>query len=358
MSDVAQTVERSPEALSVSRAEIAPLVALVEAAGASGREPDSFPSAFAPGALSRVSIADCFRALRELTTSTGQETFTLSARPMMAGTAELVFSRAAGCANVGEAMREIAHAYNVLHGDAYNRVETRGRMITYVLDDERFPYTRPRDGYLHFSLECALIFVHSALSELADEDLGSLVRRVRTRRPAEPSGRPEGALAFWDAPVDYGQPVYALTYDASVSHRPLRPARRAMAPDLAVHNRIISLIEAREANGARRQSVETAVRRAFHDGLTSQNAVAARLGVSVATLRRRLGAEGVNFRDLHHHLLSERAKASLLGGDAVGEVAEALGFSDTRSFARAFKGWTGMTPSTFAAQGEATPIRA
>ncbi|MBC7987226.1 MAG: AraC family transcriptional regulator, partial [Sphingomonadaceae bacterium] len=34
-------------------------------------------------------------------------------------------------------------------------------------------------------------------------------------------------------------------------------------------------------------------------------------------------------------------------GAAVADVAEALGFSDGRSFARAFRGWTGLAPADY-----------
>jgi AraC-like DNA-binding protein len=334
----------SPVDLTLALSEIAPLAKLVREAAAQGScSLQVYAARFdAPGET--ISLADGFRMLRELLLIVREETFQLSARPMLAGTSELVFSRAAGCSTVGQAMREIAHAYNLLHGGNYNQVEARGASLSYVLDDDEFPYTRPRDNYLHFSLECALIFVHSALCELADADLGLMVRQVSTRRIA---GAHSGALAFWDAPVTHGAQVYAITYDAALATLPLRQGRRAMAPDLAVHNRIISLIEARELGASRREPVEVAVRRAFGDHLYEQDEIAARLGVSTATLRRRLAVEGASFRDLRHTVLKEQAKQMLAARQDIGGVAEALGFSDTRSFTRAFKGWTGLTPSAY-----------
>jgi AraC-like DNA-binding protein len=333
-------------------AEVEPLVALIGEGAAAGNLLLQSVALRATEA-NALGLADCFRALRELSKAKGQETFNLSARPMMAGTAELVFSKAAGCATVGEAMREIANAYNVLHGGAYNRVEQRGRLVVYVMDDERFPYTRPRDAFLHFSLECAMIFLHSALSELADRDLGAVVRQVTTRRPkSEASPAP---LAFWDAPVRHAGQVYSVAYDAAVAALPLSRRTRAMAPDLAVHNRILSLIEAREAVG-RRETTEAQVRRAIADGLHGQDKIAERLGVSTATLRRRLAMEGASFRELYQALLNDRARRWLEETRDVGGVAERLGFSDTRSFTRAFKGWTGLTPSAFLI-GRSQPAR-
>src|ERR1700743_312868 len=133
--------EGSATDLSLDAAEVEPLIALVRGAAAKG---SAALQTFAPDfddPKRSIRLADAFRALRELTLIVREETFQLSARPMITGTAELVFGRAAGCETVGQAMREIAHTYNLLHGGDYNQVEQRGATLTYVLNDESFPYT-------------------------------------------------------------------------------------------------------------------------------------------------------------------------------------------------------------------------
>jgi AraC-like DNA-binding protein len=278
--------------------------------------------------------------------STGEESFDLSARPIVKGAADFVLTRAAQAATVGEAMREIALAYNLLHGGQYNRVETRGQTIAYVLDDERFPYTRPRDDYLTFSLECALIFVHAAVCELADEDLTAQVRKVVTRRGGGVHGT-RAALAFWQAPVRSGAQVYGLIYDAEIATRPVSRRPRHMRTDVAVHNRLLTLVEARQAQASAADPVSAAVVKALKDGLHDQSAIAERLGMSTATLRRRLTALGLSFRALYQGVLMEEALTKLAATGDVGQTAEVLGFSDPRSFTRAFKAWTGETPSGY-----------
>lgn len=337
----------APRDLTMPAGDILPLIAFAGKLSPEHRAiVDAVRRPAAHGGERRIGLADCFRVLRALAQTAGDETFAMSARPTMKGAAEFVFSSASHSATIGEAMRKIAQAYNLLHGDDYNRVEQRGSSLVYTLADEGFPYTRPRDDYLHFSLECALIFLHSALSELAGKDLSNLVKRVATRR-RNASGQARAALGFWDAPVSFGADAYAVVYDAAVAALPLATLSAGMAPDLAVHNRIISLIEARQARDTAQRSIEAAVRTALTDGLHDQDQVAERLGVSVATLRRRLTEAGVTFRDLRHAVLNDRAKAALADQAAVAAVAEVLGFSDMRSFTRAFKSWNGITPSAF-----------
>ncbi len=327
-------------------AELAPLAELIAAAldmGATSLVP--FAEKLDPSRHRTINLADCFRSMRELVLSYGEETFALSERPMMAGTSELVFSRAAGARSLLEAMREIARTYNVLHGDQFNRVDLRGQTLSYVLDDDRFPYTRPRDGFLHFSLECSLVFLHSAICEIAGEDLGPYVRQISTRRPR--THELSGTLKFWNARVVYDAPVYSVTYHTAMGERPLSNATQRLTADLAVHNRILCLIKSRESLGEPDGRFEAEVRQAFRDGLEEQEAVARHLGLSVATLRRRLAGESASFRSIHREHMRTCAIDLLRQVCRIGAAADALGFSDTRSFTRAFKDWTGLTPSSF-----------
>jgi AraC-like DNA-binding protein len=87
---------------------------------------------------------------------------------------------------------------------------------------------------------------------------------------------------------------------------------------------------------------------AFSENVYGEAAVARRAGVSAATLRRRLAAEGVpSFRELRDRALSQAARTLLERHVSPGDVAEQLGFSDLRSFGRAFKRWSGVTPAAF-----------
>ena len=112
-------------------------------------------------------------------------------------------SQGATAETLGEALRQIASAYNLLHGADYNRVEHRAGQLVYALYDDNFPYTRPRDDYLHFILECTLVFIHGVVCELAQRDVSARVVRVTTRR-ASRSGPGSPGLDFLSAPITFG----------------------------------------------------------------------------------------------------------------------------------------------------------
>jgi AraC-like DNA-binding protein len=77
-------------------------------------------------------------------------------------------------------------------------------------------------------------------------------------------------------------------------------------------------------------------------------AIAAALRLHPRTLQRRLREEGTSFAEIHDRARYRAAMASLQQGETDLEtLSERLGFSDRRSFTRAFKRWSGVSPSAF-----------
>ncbi|MFN3340993.1 MAG: helix-turn-helix transcriptional regulator, partial [Dietzia sp.] len=74
--------------------------------------------------------------------------------------------------------------------------------------------------------------------------------------------------------------------------------------------------------------------------------VAAALGVSVRTLRRRLAEEGTGFQQLLDEVRQSLAEEMLSTGMLrVEDIALRLGYAEASSFIHAFKRWTGTLPS-------------
>jgi len=86
--------------------------------------------------------------------------------------------------------------------------------------------------------------------------------------------------------------------------------------------------------------------RATLDEQQALQAVAQQFNMSERTLRRRLAELSVSYRQLLDEVRYERARELLENRhQSINEVALALGFSDARSFRRAFKRWSGIVPS-------------
>jgi AraC-like DNA-binding protein len=132
-----------------------------------------------------------------------------------------------------------------------------------------------------------------------------------------------------------------------------RPERAAPRPGsfLAFLGQVAQAIEARAVPrpaSALRRDVERNIERLLEtaDGARIER-VARELGLSRQTLYRRLKAEGATFEGL---LDGVRRRIALRlirkEGLSVKEVAYRLGFSDPAAFSRAFKRWTGSSPTS------------
>ena len=82
------------------------------------------------------------------------------------------------------------------------------------------------------------------------------------------------------------------------------------------------------------------------DGYCSLEEVAAHLFMSGRTLKRKLGEHGVGFQELLDDARQRDAMRMLADPDIdIQRIAAALGYQDPPSFTRAFRRWTGITPS-------------
>jgi AraC-like DNA-binding protein len=75
---------------------------------------------------------------------------------------------------------------------------------------------------------------------------------------------------------------------------------------------------------------------------------ARRLGLSRATLARRLAREGTSFQEVKDEVRRDHAIGLLTGTKLpLADIAELLGFSAPSAFQRAFREWTGVSPGRF-----------
>ena len=76
--------------------------------------------------------------------------------------------------------------------------------------------------------------------------------------------------------------------------------------------------------------------------------VAEKLGSTTHTLRRRLKEEGHSFQEIKDSLRREKAFELLERGEqTIQQISDSLGFSEPAAFNRAFKKWTGHSPSSY-----------
>ncbi|ORX05860.1 AraC family transcriptional regulator [Mycolicibacillus trivialis] len=78
------------------------------------------------------------------------------------------------------------------------------------------------------------------------------------------------------------------------------------------------------------------------------SSVAHQMNMSEPTLRRRLRDESTSYREIMASIRRDLAVQRLLGSSMpVQQIGELVGYGETRAFTRAFKRWTGHSPSSY-----------
>jgi len=128
--------------------------------------------------------------------------------------------------------------------------------------------------------------------------------------------------------------------------------RRGGVIDPALFPIIEEYLTRRAADGARTEGSPTDLIRALEasplDASPTLSEAAAALGISVATLNRRLRAEGVSWRGMvQQRRMNAAARLLQQSRRDIAEIALAVGFSESASFVRSFQRHFGTTPKKF-----------
>lgn len=147
---------------------------------------------------------------------------------------------------------------------------------------------------------------------------------------------------LFDGPATFDTPETALCFDARYLDLPIKRDETAM-------NQMLPRALAIQVRPYRRdrllmQRVRQVLLAEPHQTHNAQD-LAAALNTSARTLHRQLKEEGTTLQALKDGVRREVAMALLQRSSRpVKQVAEASGFQNEKSFIRAFRGWTGVTP--------------
>ena len=160
---------------------------------------------------------------------------------------------------------------------------------------------------------------------------------------------PEGALVtyqdYFKCEVVFSAADYAMVFNPEEIDKPF-PAANA---ELALQNdQIVMKMLADTVKGDLIMQVRAKLVELLPSGECSKEDVAKELYMSVRTLHNKLEKLGSSYqqvlddtrRDLSEQYMQQQQRS-------ISEVAYLLGFSDCSNFSRAFKRWTGVSPSQF-----------
>lgn len=237
---------------------------------------------------------------------------------------------------LGLAIRRWCRHHRLLTDDLLLELETHGPVATLALTEQR------RFGALReFCLVTSLRYLHGFASWAIDSRIGLRETRFPFAAPAHASVYP----LLFPGPVRFEAAQAGFSLDAQILEMPLRRDERALQAMLQRALPLTVLPYRRDRLLARR--VRELLRQDAARFGTAE-ALAEALALSVRSLHRQLKDEGVALQALKDEVRRDQASDLLLRTDRpVKQVAQAVGFGNEKSFARAFKQWTGRSPSDF-----------
>jgi AraC-like DNA-binding protein len=151
--------------------------------------------------------------------------------------------------------------------------------------------------------------------------------------------------ALFGAPVDFGATRDAIGFPRDQAERPLPTGNHLLARQ---NDQVIDDYLQRFDADTLTDRVRTRLLDLMPSGRVSEGEVASGLHLSPRTLQRRLADEGTSFKVVLDE--ARQALATRYIGDnrlSIKETSYLLGFSEPGNFSRAFKRWTGRTPSQY-----------
>lgn len=157
----------------------------------------------------------------------------------------------------------------------------------------------------------------------------------RSRGPLQPYRK------HFRAPVRFGAEMTAIVFPARILEQAI------VNPNRTGHGAELRKIA---AGAERDEPIALRVRRQITVPISqdraAEPAVASALGMDTRTLRRRLAREGANFRGILQVVRYQYARRLMRESNmGLAEVGAALGYAEPSVFTRAFRRWSGVSPS-------------
>lgn len=175
---------------------------------------------------------------------------------------------------------------------------------------------------------------------------GLIAQEVHVSAPALNQEYSESMEQVFNCPVYFDAQENYFSFDRELLDRRLVHTTESLTEFLK--NCVYHLIAVDQAPASTSTAIKSLVTIDLPNGTPSFAEVASMLYMSESSLRRRLQGEDTSYQAIKDEVRCEVAIDKLLNENArVADLAALLGFTETSSFVRSFKGWTGYTPKSY-----------
>ena len=246
---------------------------------------------------------------------------------------------------LGVAFERMFRYQALLYEGEVGVIERRAGLVTLTMQC----WGPPRRAH-QLWMEAAAVDIVVNGRELAGHEFE--VREIRLRHAAPSPAHARQLAETLAAPLRFEAEDYAIVIPESVLELPLPSANEALFAyfDREAARRSAAL---EPVSVSVFEDLHRMIRASLPEGVPELPELAARLGLSARTLQRRLAEHGTTLRKETDAARHELALVHLAAELSIAEVSYLLGFSEPSAFHRAFKRWTGRTPTKWRAERRA-----
>lgn len=149
--------------------------------------------------------------------------------------------------------------------------------------------------------------------------------------------------------VKYDAPVCEIVLDNRHLDMPL--VQNALSLSRFLRSSLMELMEGDIENASLNARIRSIISKEFGNNFPDFNVICDKLRMTPQTLRRRLKEEHTSYQEIKDSIRQDASIFYLSKQElTIDEIALLMGFSEASSFHRAFKKWTGKTPSHYRAE--------
>jgi AraC-like DNA-binding protein len=173
----------------------------------------------------------------------------------------------------------------------------------------------------------------------------SRIPLLQTTLQFAPPRHADSYRVLFDGPTQFNAPIHSLQFDAGYLNLPVR--RDESALQRMLQRALLLTVRPYRRDRLLVEKVRQALTEHPEHGRNAEE-LAAFLNLSPRTLHRQLKDEGSSLQQLKDAVRQAHARELLLRTHKpLKQIAEDVGFLNEKSFIRAFKAWTGVTPDSY-----------
>lgn len=317
---------------------------IIKAAAAVGVKPERLYDAVRldPSVLNdpdnRIPFAQLVALYETAAEFTGDHDFGLHLGESIAPSAfDVVGYSALNSPTLGAAFTRVARYHSIWTDGALFTLETSG-------DTSAIVYSYADTSILKHRHDSEMTFatVTTLCRNIATPDFAPITIEFQHASPADTSEH----LRLFRCPVKFNAATNRLTFPTSFLSLPIARADATLCALLDRHAE--ELLAKYPPHDSLIDQVRNIIAHEFSGGDPSLERVADQLSLTPRTLQRKLHELNTSHNELLDQMRRQLAMRYLREHEmAICEVAYLLGFSESSSFHRAFKRWTGLTPKEF-----------